>query len=75
MIGSNDTTARYALDTAAPPPSETRTATFGMGCFWGPEARFGIRSGVVRTRVGYAVGTHIYVHEYDNRIRISTVQI
>jgi peptide-methionine (S)-S-oxide reductase len=36
---------------------ETRTATFGMGCFWGPDARFGAMNGVVRTRVGYAGGT------------------
>lgn len=33
------------------------TATFGMGCFWGPEARFGSLPGVLRTRVGYAGGT------------------
>ncbi|OIB59392.1 peptide-methionine (S)-S-oxide reductase MsrA [Natrialba sp. SSL1] len=38
-------------------PSATRTATFGMGCFWGPDARFGATEGVVRTRVGYAGGT------------------
>jgi len=42
---------------AAPSPTETRTATFGMGCFWGPDARFGATEGVVRTRVGYAGGT------------------
>lgn len=35
------------------------TATFGMGCFWGPEARFGSLQGVIRTRVGYAGGTTI----------------
>ncbi|SIR81674.1 peptide-methionine (S)-S-oxide reductase MsrA [Natronorubrum thiooxidans] len=40
-----------------PSPSETETATFGMGCFWGPDARFGAMEGVVRTRVGYAGGT------------------
>ena len=33
------------------------TATFGMGCFWGPDARFGSLPGVIRTRVGYAGGT------------------
>ncbi|EMA01412.1 peptide-methionine (S)-S-oxide reductase [Haloarcula vallismortis] len=46
-----------AVDAEAPPPSETVTATFGMGCFWGPDARFGAMPGVVRTRVGYAGGT------------------
>ncbi|MDQ2049372.1 peptide-methionine (S)-S-oxide reductase [Natronolimnohabitans sp. A-GB9] len=44
-------------DVGALPPGETATATFGMGCFWGPDALFGARSGVVRTRVGYAGGT------------------
>ncbi len=36
--------------------SETKTATFSMGCFWGPDALFGALPGVVRTRVGYAGG-------------------
>ncbi|UGB30969.1 MULTISPECIES: peptide-methionine (S)-S-oxide reductase [Bacillales] len=31
--------------------------TLGMGCFWGPEARFGYHTGVIKTRVGYAGGT------------------
>ncbi|ELZ57423.1 peptide methionine sulfoxide reductase MsrA [Halorubrum hochstenium ATCC 700873] len=39
--------------------AETATATFGIGCFWGPDARFGAIDGVVRTRVGYAGGTKI----------------
>lgn len=33
------------------------TVTFGMGCFWGPEARFGSLPGVFRTRVGFTGGT------------------
>ncbi|WP_020620031.1 peptide-methionine (S)-S-oxide reductase MsrA [Paenibacillus daejeonensis] len=33
------------------------TATFGLGCFWSPEAYFGHLPGVIRTRVGYAGGT------------------
>jgi len=45
------------VDAAAPEPAATETATFGMGCFWGPDARFGSLDGVVRTRVGYAGGT------------------
>jgi peptide-methionine (S)-S-oxide reductase len=32
------------------------TATFSMGCFWGPDARFGHLPGVIRTRVGFAGG-------------------
>ena len=44
-------------DRAAPDPSTTETATFGLGCFWGPDGRFGALDSVVRTRVGYAGGT------------------
>ncbi|WP_267640183.1 peptide-methionine (S)-S-oxide reductase MsrA [Haloarchaeobius amylolyticus] len=43
------------LDAAA--SREVDTATFGLGCFWGPDARLGVRPGVVRTRVGYAGGS------------------
>jgi peptide-methionine (S)-S-oxide reductase len=46
-----------AYDAAAPTRDETATATFALGCFWGPDAAFGARDGVVRTRVGYAGGT------------------
>ena len=35
----------------------THTATFALGCFWGPDARFGLMPGVLRSRVGYAGGT------------------
>jgi peptide-methionine (S)-S-oxide reductase len=45
------------FDAAAPAPEETETATFALGCFWGPDVEFGAREGVVRTRVGYAGGT------------------
>ena len=43
---------RRAMDS-----DETETATFGIGCFWGPDARFGAIDGVIRTSVGYAGGT------------------
>lgn len=42
-----------------PPPHSARptaTATFALGCFWGPEARLGALPGVVRSRVGYCGG-------------------
>lgn len=35
----------------------TETASFAMGCFWGPDGLFGSMEGIVRTRVGYAGGT------------------
>lgn len=44
------------LDERAPPAAELETATLALGCFWGPDARFGAVPGVVRTRVGYAGG-------------------
>ncbi|PSQ97608.1 MAG: methionine sulfoxide reductase [Bacteroidetes bacterium SW_9_63_38] len=43
------------LDAAAPTDA-ARTAV-ALGCFWGPDARFGAVEGVIRTRVGYAGGT------------------
>ncbi len=39
-----------------PWPEGTRTAVFGMGCFWGAEKDFWSRPGVVATAVGYAGG-------------------
>jgi methionine-S-sulfoxide reductase len=37
-------------------PESFETATFALGCFWGPDALFGGLDGVIRTRVGYAGG-------------------
>lgn len=34
-----------------------KTATFGMGCFWGAESLYGGTRGVVRTTVGFAGGS------------------
>lgn len=47
----------FTYDEIAPDRSETESATFALGCFWGPDARFGAMDAVVRTRVGYAGGT------------------
>jgi peptide-methionine (S)-S-oxide reductase len=42
---------------AAPFPEGTRTAVFGMGCFWGAERKFWeLGDGIVTTAVGYAGG-------------------
>ena len=43
------------IDAAA--PAKTETATFALGCFWCPDAQFGVLPAVVRTRVGYCGGT------------------
>ena len=39
-----------------PFPAGTRTAVFGLGCFWGAEKAFWQLPGVVSTAVGYAGG-------------------
>ncbi|MFW5953337.1 MAG: peptide-methionine (S)-S-oxide reductase MsrA [Candidatus Natronoplasma sp.] len=36
--------------------NKLKTATFAMGCFWGPDSLFGAAPGVIRTRVGYSGG-------------------
>ena len=41
---------------AGPWPEGTKTAIFGLGCFWGPEKDFWQLPGVVTTAVGYAGG-------------------
>ena len=41
---------------AGPWPDGTRTAIFGLGCFWGDEKDFWQLPGVVTTAVGYAGG-------------------
>ena len=56
-------------------PEKIETATFALGCFWGPDGRFGILPGVIRTRVGYAGGTseHPTYHDIDGHAE--TIQI
>ena len=39
-----------------PWPEESRTAIFGLGCFWGAEKAFWQTDGVISTAVGYAGG-------------------
>ncbi len=39
-----------------PFPEGTRTAVFGLGCFWGAERKFWQTPGVISTAVGYAAG-------------------
>ncbi len=42
---------------AGPWPDGTKTAIFGLGCFWGAEKAFWQLPGVVATAVGYAGGS------------------
>ena len=42
---------------AGPWPDGTRTAVFGLGCFWGAEKAFWQLPGVVTTAVGYGGGS------------------
>jgi methionine-S-sulfoxide reductase len=51
------------------------TASFALGCFWGPEARFGVINGVVHTRVGYAGGTTPHPRYRDLGDHSETVQV
>lgn len=41
------------------------TATFSLGCFWDPDAKFGVLDGVLITRVGYCGGTHPQTPTYQ----------
>jgi peptide-methionine (S)-S-oxide reductase len=40
----------------SPFPAGTKTALFGLGCFWGAEKKFWQTPGVFTTAVGYAAG-------------------
>ena len=51
----HDTTSTAPRSTP-PWPAGTRTAVFGLGCFWGAEKDFWSLPGVVSTAVGYAGG-------------------
>jgi peptide-methionine (S)-S-oxide reductase len=42
---------------ARPWPDGTRTAIFGLGCFWGAEKKFWATPSVISTAVGYAGGS------------------
>jgi peptide-methionine (S)-S-oxide reductase len=54
-----DVPARHHVNGASltPPwPDGTRSAIFGLGCFWGAEKKFWGTPGVISTAVGYASG-------------------
>mgnify|MGYP006279997247 CR=1 FL=1 len=64
---------RPPLDRAA--PTDPARAAFALGCFWGPDARFGAVDGVVRTCVGYAGGTTPAPTYDDLGDHIETVEV
>jgi len=63
------------LDASAPDEERLRTATLALGCFWGPDARFGAVPGVVRTRVGYTGGATHRPTYHDLGEHVETVQV
>lgn len=71
--GPDQTLPIPGMDAAA--PTETKTATFALGCFWSPDGRFGSIGGVVRTRVGYAGGKNKNPTYYNLGDHMETVQI
>lgn len=56
-------------------PGQMETATFGLGCFWGPDAKFGTIPGVIRTCSGYAGGTKEHPSYHALGDHTETVQI
>ncbi len=56
-------------------PEREETASFAMGCFWGPDGLFGVLPGVVSTRVGYAGGSLPRPTYHDLGDHAETVQI
>ena len=73
FLSAEDLPDLLPMDAKVPPTIET--ATFGLGCFWSPDAQFGVKEGVVRTRVGYAGGTAENPTYYSIGNHIETVQI
>lgn len=55
--------------------STLQTATFALGCFWSPDARFGGLEGVLRTRVGYTGGTTGHPSYYELGDHSEAVQL
>ena len=58
--------AQPALDREA--PEKLESATFGMGCYWTYESRWGSFPGVVRTRVGFSDGAEVVQMDFDPRV-------
>lgn len=76
MAGTDTGTARRPIPPIdAVAPKAVETATFALGCFWGPDSRFGSLKGVVRTRVGYAGGTKLNPTYHDLGDHTECVQI
>ncbi|MGB3364622.1 MAG: peptide-methionine (S)-S-oxide reductase MsrA, partial [Thermodesulfobacteriota bacterium] len=69
----NTSTALPPIDVSAPKKIETLTCA--MGCFWGPDCRFGAMDGVIRTRVGYAGGTTPDPTYHNIGDHIETIQV
>lgn len=51
-------------------------ATFGMGCFWGPDKYFSKLPGVISVRVGYSGGTKVNptYHDLDDHTEVVEIK-
>src|SRR6266566_8468731 len=56
MLLANDRHFVNGASLTGPWPDGTKTAIFGLGCFWGAEKDFWQTPGVISTAVGYAGG-------------------
>ncbi len=80
LIGGETKRSERLVTGSVPPldrntPKDTGTATFALGCFWSPDAKFGALPGVISSRVGYSGGLKEYPTYLNLGRHAETVQI
>ena len=79
-MNKEDSIERYKFATAeaieeALESGELTQTVFGMGCFWGPDSKFGETPGVVQTRVGYAGASTLDPSYHDIKGHAEVVRV